>query len=96
MGNSTGTSSERRTLDYFEKLPRSARIAVANARFNWALKGWLQLFNDGKLKAADLVKRVEDADKTMTAKERLKVWGPDYPILKGELPNPRPAAKRRA
>ena len=88
-GNSGGAASERyyekRTMDYFDRLPRSVRAAVANARFDWTLHNWLTQFERGQLKAPELVKRVNEVDRTEAAKTRARTWGADYPILKGEL-----------
>lgn len=73
------------TMRHFDKLPSSVRAAVANARFNWALAGWLKAFNRGELSARDLVAHVQRADKIETAITRFKAWGGDYPILPGEI-----------
>jgi hypothetical protein len=97
-GNSGGAASNRgfesRTMDYFDRLPRSVREAVANARFDWRLHGWLARFERGEIKARDLVKRVHDVDHTEAAKTRRRTWGTDYPVLKGELPTPRAEGRR--
>jgi hypothetical protein len=98
-GNSvTGGAVEKRTMDYFDRLPRSARAAVANARFDWALMTWLRPFEAGQIRAKDLVERIQHVDREAAAKERLRIWGPDYPVLRGELPtiHPKPKKKRKA
>ena len=95
MGNSSGNSTERRTLQYHDRLPRSVRAAVANARFDWALRNWLKMFETNRISAAALVKRIQNADREHSAKDRLKVWGPDYPVLKGELKTPTSARRKR-
>jgi hypothetical protein len=85
-GNSvTGSSHEMRTLDYFDRLPKSVRAVVANAALDYALRGWLQMFERGQISAKDLAKRVRLHDRNTVAKQRLKIWGADYPRLKGEL-----------
>ena len=95
-GNSvTGGAVEKRTMDYFDRLPRSARAAVAAARFDWALMPWLRPFEAGQMSAKDLVKRIEHRDRETAAKERLRIWGPDYPVLRGELPTITPRIKKR-
>jgi hypothetical protein len=94
MGNSSGSSHETRTLAYYDRLPKSVRFAVQNARFDWALRWWLKKFEEGSMSADELVKRVHAADRELSAKERRKVWGPDYPIFKGELPDPVRARRR--
>jgi hypothetical protein len=95
-GNSvTGGAVEKRTMDYFDRLPRSARAAVAAARFDWALMPWLRPFEAGQINAKDLVKRIERHDKQAAAKERLRIWGPDYPVLRGELPTIHQPTKRK-
>lgn len=98
--NSGGAASDRtyekRTMDYFDRLPRSVRAAVADARFNWAIHSWLMQFERGQIKTAELVKRVNEVDRTEAAKTRARTWGADYPILKGELPHaPRQPRKAR-
>ena len=95
MGNSSGSSRERRTLYYYDRMPKSVRHAIANARFDWATGYYLKLFESGKLSAADIVKRIEFDDKSLSARDRLKVWGPDYPRLPGEFGTPRVIRKRR-
>lgn len=94
MGNSRGTSTERRTLDYYDRLPRSVRAVVAAARFDWALRAWLLQFERGRKSAKDLVKEVRRIDAEHAARERIKVWGKDYPALRGELPTPKPKTAR--
>jgi hypothetical protein len=79
MGNSSGSSRERRTLHYYDQLPRSARAALQNARFDWATGNMLKRFEGGRIKAKELVKYIEKIDAELAAKERRKVWGPDYP-----------------
>lgn len=95
VSNSKGTSAESSTLDYYDRLPPSVRAAIADARFDWALGGWLRMWNDGRISAADLVQRIREADRAESARSRLKVWGPDYPVLKGEMPTPGAPARRR-
>ena len=79
MGNSSGSSSETKTLHYYEQLPRSVRAALQNARFDWATRGFLKKFEQGGMKAKDLVKYIEKIDADLAAKERISVWGKDYP-----------------
>lgn len=93
MGNSSGTSQETRTLHYYEQLPRSAREALANARFNWATRSLLRKFEDGRMKAKELVKYIEKIDAELAAKERARVWGEGYPMLKGDVRAPRKARR---
>src|SRR4051812_9875580 len=96
MTNSvTGSSIETRTLEYFDRLPRSVRAVVSSARFDWSLKAWLNRFERGEVSAKELAATIASVDATQAAKERLRIWGPDYPILKGELPAPRPKPQQR-
>lgn len=85
MGNSSGSSQETKTLHYYEKLPRSARAALANAKFNWATRNMLKRFECGQMKAKDLVKYIQKIDDELAAKEAKKVWGADYPKIKGTI-----------
>lgn len=95
-GNSvTGGAVEKRTMEYFDRLPRTARAAVANARFDFALMPWLRPFEAGQVSAKDLVTRIEHHDRQTAARERLRIWGPDYPVLRGELPTIHPKPKKR-
>lgn len=80
MGNSvTGNSRERHTLDYYDRLPRSVRAAIQSANLDWACRGWLLQFERGQINAKDLVKRIELADANATERDRVKLWGKDYP-----------------
>jgi hypothetical protein len=81
MGNSSGNSRERRTLHYYDQLPRSVRAALQNARFDWATRNFLKRFELGQIKAADLVKYIESIDRAEARQQRVKVWGKDYPSL---------------
>jgi hypothetical protein len=85
MGNSSGSSQETKTLHYYEQLPRSARAALASAKFSWATRGMLKKFEGGRMNARELVKYIQKIDDEMAAKERVKVWGPDYPKIKGTI-----------
>jgi hypothetical protein len=85
MGNSSGTSQERKTLHYYDQLPRSVRTTLASANFNWATRNMLKRFEGGGMRAKDLVKYIQKIDDECAAKEREKVWGPDYPELKGTI-----------
>lgn len=87
---------EKRTLAYFDRLPRSVRAAVANARFNWCLNGWLRAFERGQMNAAELVAHIEKADKIETCKTRFRAWGGEYPIFKGEISHIKVEKKARA
>lgn len=85
MGNSSGSSREMRTLHYYDQLPKSAREALANANFNWATGRMLKSFETNRMRAKELVKYIKKIDDELAAKERKKVWGPDYPVIKGPI-----------
>ncbi|VIO73852.1 hypothetical protein [Bradyrhizobium ivorense] len=70
----------------FDGLPLVAREAVAGARFDWALGEWFADWTAGKISARGLAVKIQAVDKVASASERAATWGPDYPILKGELP----------
>lgn len=96
-GNSvSGGVIEKHTMPLFDLLPRAARIAVANARFDWAVTAWLRKFEVDGVKASDLAERIEHRDRELAAKERLRIWGPDYPVLRGELPTIHQKRKTRS
>ena len=85
MGNSSGSSQETRTLHYYEQLPKSARAALANAKFNWATRNMMKRFEGGRMNAKELVKYIQKIDDDLAAKERARVWGDDYPKIKGVI-----------
>jgi|GEM_PF-2088595 len=88
MSNSNAASRvtyEKRTMAYYDRLPKSVRYAVANARFDWTLSKLLRAFERGQASAADLVGAVERMDKIESAKTRFRAWGGDYPIFDGEI-----------
>ncbi|KRR21879.1 hypothetical protein [Bradyrhizobium retamae] len=91
----TGGAVERRTMDYFDRLPPSARAAVANARFDWVLMPWLRPWEAGEIGPIGLTAQIEHVDRERAAKERLRIWGPDYPVLCGELQTIQPRTKKR-
>lgn len=80
MSNSTGSSRETKTLHYYDQLPRSARLALQNARFDWATRYYLKAFESGRLNAKELVKRIQKSDYEHAVKEAPRVWGPGYPV----------------
>lgn len=94
MGNSSGSSQETRTLHYYDQLPRSARAALADARFDWATRSFLKRFEAGQMSAKELVKHIEKIDAELAAKERARVWGDGYPMFKGDVKPPRKPRKR--
>ncbi|WP_342711537.1 DUF6525 family protein [Bradyrhizobium sp. B124] len=88
MSNTNAASRvayEKRTMAYFDRLPRSVRHAVANARFDWTLNKLLRAYERGHASAPELVAAVERMDKEETAKTRFRAWGGEYPIFAGEL-----------
>lgn len=80
MSNGSGSSREIRTMAYFDRLPRSARQALAEANFDWACRAYLRAFENGSMNAAALVKHIRKADRDLARKRRLSTWGPDYPL----------------
>lgn len=95
MGNSHGTSQETRTLHYYDQLPRSARAALQEARFDWATRSLLKRFEGGSMNAKELVKHIQKIDAELAAKERARVWGADYPMFKGDVKPPKSVRRRR-
>jgi hypothetical protein len=79
MGNaSQGGSAFRGRHDdwwYLERLPPTARKALAEAAFNWSA-GWLYgLWNRGKLRTgADAAAHIQRADEMQTVRDRVRVW----------------------
>ncbi|MFT0875100.1 DUF6525 family protein [Rhodopseudomonas sp. G2_2311] len=87
MSNGNAVSVRRyeaRMMDYFDRLPRSARVALASSRFNWIVGHYLRAFERGQ-SAREIVARIKRADRIESARSRAETWGSDYPILRGEL-----------
>lgn len=69
-GNSKGTATGN--LEAFDKLPPTARAALANAQFNWAETNIFRAWNRGApgfKTGADIAKRVAGWDKDAHAKD---------------------------
>ena len=93
MNLSNSSGSYRTTIENhikaFDKLPPSARRAMANAKLDWAGQPFLRVWRKGGFKTGpDLAKHIEYTDEQIVRRELRKVWGADYP---GALP----AATRR-
>jgi Family of unknown function (DUF6525) len=60
---------------YLERLPPTARKALADAMFNWSA-GWIYgLWNRGVLKTgADVAARIRQIDELQAAREWHRVW----------------------
>ena len=80
MSNANGSyrSTRENTYRAFDKLPKSAREALAVAHHNWATQPVLTSFNRGE-KPAQIVANISRWDADKDAKDRVKVWGKDYP-----------------
>lgn len=75
-------------MTYYDRLPRSVRHVVANARFDWALRQWLGRFERSEISAKELAAHVATTDRARAASTRRQVWGEHYPITRGGLPTP--------
>jgi hypothetical protein len=61
-----------------DRLPPTARAALANAAFDWASGFFYTRWRRGKhgfKTGADLAARVAEADASQIAKDRKRVWG---------------------
>lgn len=76
---------EKRTMQHFDRLPKSVRAAVAGARFDWTVSPFLRAFEHGTMTADELVAHIKQIDLIESAKTRFRAWGGEYPILPGEL-----------
>lgn len=80
MGNSViGGSQETRTMQYYDRLPRSVREALQNCIHDFAVGSWLKQFERGQIKAKDLVKKINEWDRKYALKHCDRVWGDGYP-----------------
>jgi hypothetical protein len=81
MSNATqggpGFRGRRPDLWYFDRLPPTARAALAGAAFDWAA-GWIYgAWRRGKagfLTGPDIAQRIAEADKRAIIKDRKRVW----------------------
>ena len=69
-------------LEYFDKLPPSARKALANAAFDWAsgavYNRWKKA-KPGYKTGADVASRIAEWDAKQITKDSKRVWGNNYP-----------------
>lgn len=83
MGNSSGgyRTTIENAMAAFDKLPASARAALANAAFQWVPQPFVTgferrgLWKNGKELAAYIVK----LDTIEVGKEAFRTYGPDHP-----------------
>ena len=65
-------------LWYFDQLPPTARMALANAAFEWS-SGWIHsAWRKGKSgfkTGADVGARIAEADACQIQKDRKRIWG---------------------
>ncbi|MCA6114286.1 hypothetical protein J6524_04995 [Bradyrhizobium sp. WSM 1738] len=85
---------ERRTFDYFDRMPKEVREAVANARFDWALAPFDRALRQGA-PGGVVVAAIKHSDLVETAKTRFRAWGGDYPIFEGEIAHIKFTRKRK-
>jgi Family of unknown function (DUF6525) len=67
----------RPDLWYFDKLPPTARTALANAAFNWASGAFYNAWQRGEPGFAtgpDIAACVAEADAEQIARDRIRVW----------------------
>jgi hypothetical protein len=65
-------------LWYFDRLPPTARNALANAAFDWASGFFYTRWRRGKdgfKTGADIATRVAEADTNQIRRDRKRVWG---------------------
>lgn len=91
MGNGSGSyrSSTENSMRAFDKLPRSARAALAEAAFDWATQPFLTAFNRGRFRTGkELAAYIKKIDPDQVAKRARKTYGADHPQA-GKLPSKR-------
>ena len=86
MGNNANFSSGStfrgalKDLDYFDKLPPTARQALATAVFDWSSGAVFNRWKAGRRgykTGKDVAARVSEWDAQQIAKDRKRVWGID-------------------
>lgn len=83
MGNSSGSyySTTKNTMAAYDKLPPSARAALANAAFDWAPQPFVTGFERrGRWKTGkELAAFIAKLDCLEVGKEGHRTYGPDHP-----------------
>lgn len=88
MANSTGSyrSTVVNLMAAYDKLPPTARAALANAAWDWAtqplLTGWRK-GRPGFRTGAEIAAKIARADADETGKDALKTYGADHPQAAG-------------
>ena len=80
MGNSSGgySTTKERTFAAYDKLPPSARLALQNAAFDWAVQPIVTYWNKGRTgfkTGKEIAARIAEWDAKHIAKDRRRVWG---------------------
>lgn len=78
MGNSSGGSAAL-AINKYDKLPHSVKLALQNAKIDWAC-GWVYRKWERGMPAKKLVKYIEKIDRAEAVKKAKRTWGPDYPL----------------
>lgn len=86
MGNSSGSyySKRENTMAAFDKLPPTARAALANAAFDWAPQPIVTQWRrgtKGMKTGQEIAAKVAEWDAKAIARNRARVWG-----IKDEAP----------
>jgi hypothetical protein len=75
--NAAGVRLSRPDLEYFDKLPPTARHALAGAVFDWSAGAILNRWKRGAREfktGADIAARVAEWDQRQIEKDRARVW----------------------
>jgi len=83
MGNSSGSycSTRENSMRAYDKLPASARAALANASYDWATQPFLTGFERrGRWKTGkELAAYISKIDRDEVGKKARRLYGPDHP-----------------
>ena len=90
MGNSRGSyvTTTENTMKAFDKLPASARAALANANYDWATQPFYTGFEKrGRWKTGkELAAYIAKIDREEVGKKALRFYGPDHPQAETKRP----------
>jgi len=99
-GNGSYVTTSANMMKAFDKLPPTARAALANAAFNWVAQQPLTRWRNGVSgyqTGEQIAARVAEWDRNRIAKDRRRVWGikDDDTVQPASLPKRKYRPRRR-
>ena len=90
MGNSRGSYSTTRERTYaaYDKLPATAKLALQNAVFDWAVQPILTYWRNGRKgfkTGQEIAARIAEWDAKQIEKDRARVWGIKEPKIERRI-----------